>query len=49
MSTDRQTDPKVIKGVLFLFSLTCPGFLGFPQMSQAFLSVDNLQIQFDLD
>lgn len=49
MSTDRQTDPKVIKWVLFLFSLTCPEFLGFPQTSQAFLSVDNLQIQFDLD
>lgn len=47
MSTDSQTYPKVIKWVLFLFSLTCPRFLGFPQMSQAFLSIDNLQRQFD--
>lgn len=43
MSTDRQTDPKVITWILFL-SLG-PGFLGFPQVSQAFLSVDNIQGQ----
>lgn len=26
-----------------------PGFLGFPQMSHAFLSVDDLQSQLDWD
>lgn len=45
MSTDRQTDPKVIRWILFL-SLG-PGFLGFPRVSQAYLSVDNLPGQLD--